>query len=275
MTSSGYKMHFLWVLVLLSAVVAASGARPISSSREAANTTRLSLCAAASNCETYETEHGTMIRFASGMGPGSAHHARMLASSSDQDKTVVTLGTNFINYGTTGASGTYGAIHHLYDMCHEGACDSSPFEVDTILASDVAEQDAKLVLTADGHYDGWGERDAYVEAVLVAAAQGESCKRQTWTQYGPNGQIYETGTRQQCSQTSFISVDKWCNEKKNLKGYIQVKVAIDQSSTLASCSKVTGVFASIISMVGAIAGPYAEAAGAASGFFGVVSAACG
>ncbi|KAG0561768.1 hypothetical protein KC19_9G090400 [Ceratodon purpureus] len=204
----------------------------------------------------------TMIRFASGMGPGSAHHAHMLASSSpsssDQDKTLVTLGTNFINYGTTGASGTYGAIHHLYDMCHEGACDSSPSEVDTILASDVAEQDAKLVLSADDHYDGWGERDAYVEAVLVAAAQGESCKRQTWTQYGPNGQIYETGTRQQCSQTSFISVDKWCNDKKILESYIQVKVAIDQSSTLASCSKVTGVFASIISMVGAIAGPYAE-----------------
>jgi hypothetical protein len=224
-----------------------------------------------------------MIRFKNGMEPGTAVHKRFLSSSEgdhiskrdDTDKTRVTVGDGTINYGNTGASGVGGAIHHLYDTCHEGSCDRSAFEVSTGIVARQHESvgQYKILLHPDGQYNGWDERNVFVEALVAVAGQGEKCENVDWANGGGFGNWASNngGTERQCTQTNFISVNRFSKDGF-LKGFMSVLVEL-QSPGSGWCGAAAGLGGAITSAVGAV--PAAAVGGAlGSGFFGLVSFLC-
>ena len=264
-------MHFLIATVLLAATAAAMPASsvPHSKSRRSLHSSEvLKACDKAHNCETYETERGTMIRFVPGMEPNStnAHHHKR----ADGDVTHVSIGDGKLNYGTTGASGTYGTIHHLYDTCHEGSCDRTGFSVDSTVVFPANAGQVSLVLQPDGQYNGWDERNAFVDAMVAVAGQGEKCNSQTWM-HGGYGTGVESGSENQCTQTNFIGINRFGSDG-SLKGYMSVQVSQAELGH-GLCGEISGILGAISTVVGAV--PGAEVGGAAaSGFFGLVSAIC-
>lgn len=272
-------MHHLYSLALLAATATAA---PTFSPRDSNETSShnlyysaqtLNACNAAPNCETYETSRGLKIRFISGMKPGSDWYKNNFALTKRDDSPVthVTYGRNSLNYGSVGASGTYGAIHHLYDVCGEGACDSSDLSVSTTTASDLDASDNTLVLHPQGHYNGWDERNLFVDAIVAAAGQGEQCEDKTWMNGGGYGQSVQTGKVHQCTQSTFISIDRFASDHGPLLGSMQVEVELGEEGS-NWCAIINGFLGGVAGVVGAV--PGAEAAGAVSGFFGIISALC-
>ena len=94
-----------------------------SSAKAYYNAEILHACNAAPNRETYKTSRGLAIRFIPGIEPSSDwykdNHA--LTKRASRPITHVTYGKNCLNYGSLGASGTGGAIRHLYGACPEQA----------------------------------------------------------------------------------------------------------------------------------------------------------
>ena len=82
----------------------------------------LAACEAAPNCETYDTPQGLMIRFKSGMEPGTKDYETRFPNTTEHRTLIkrdtqshVTFGSTSINYGTTNPCD---ALHHcLYDYC--------------------------------------------------------------------------------------------------------------------------------------------------------------
>jgi hypothetical protein len=213
-----------------------------------------------------------MIRFVAGMEPGSAHHKRMVERATNGDHTHVTFGDGNINYGNTGASG-FGAIHHLYDACHEGSCDQSTMQIDTGIISETNLGWYKLNLHPQGQYNGWDERNVFVEAMVAAAGQEEKCEDKSWTNGGGYGNWahYEHGTERQCRQTNFISINRFSREGY-LMGFMSVLVELENPSN-GWCAQTAGAMGAIAGAVGAAPSLAADSA-LGAGFFGLISAFC-
>ncbi|KAL6718669.1 hypothetical protein ACLMJK_002903 [Lecanora helva] len=235
----------------------------------------LVLCESADNCETYESSSGTMIRFKEGMEPGSEAFKAMNAHSKRDDgyHTHVTFGDSSINYGDAGASGTGGIFHHLYDTCHEGSCDTSSasYEANAVISG--AYSKINLIIHPQGQYDGYNQRNAFVEAMTAAAGQGEQWQNVTWylETNSLTGQRTPEGALNQCTQTNFISINRF--KDGNLQGFMTVRVEQEVEKS-GFCSTITGILGDISGAVGAIPGA-GEAAGVAGGFFGIVNSLCG
>lgn len=129
----------------------------------------LDRCEAAANCEVYDDDFwGKAIRFKEGMGPGTKAHKSVKARNvvkrditegdliykRDGAHSVATISDKSINFGSAGASGTYGLFHKLYDVCHEGGCESNPIYLSSTYASDTSEYQQDLALYARGSYNG-------------------------------------------------------------------------------------------------------------------------
>lgn len=282
-------MHSSHAITLFAATALAS---PLLTPRSSSNTPRsspnitslhapqvLSICDAAPNCETYPGPHGTAIRFIAGKEPGSAWYTTHVstplskrdASSGDGINTYVTYGGDSLNYGSVGASGVGGAIHHLYDTCHEGACDTNDFSIPTTVAGDTDQYDRQVVLHAQGAYGGWTQRNVFVEAMVAAAATGEQCVTKKWV-HGYYGGGYSEGSVHQCTQSNFISITRTLASSGALAGFVNVKV--DNGDTGSDwCSVLEGLLGGIATIIGAV--PEAAAGSAiAAGFFGAISGAC-
>lgn len=82
----------------------------------------------------------TAPRSASSLAKNRARRATMrlftapegVAKHGSNDHTNIVVGRNSMIYGTIKPPD---AVHHLYDTCHESACDTSDFQVDAILAA--------------------------------------------------------------------------------------------------------------------------------------------
>ncbi|OCL02403.1 hypothetical protein AOQ84DRAFT_349179 [Glonium stellatum] len=231
----------------------------------------LGLCESAENCETYDTPQGLMIRFKAGMEPGTEDYNKRFPNTTEHatlmkrnTQSHATFGSTSISYGTTNPCD---ALHHcLYDYCHEGSCDPSTCTADT---QDIYQQGASsgprsrtLDISSQGQYNGWDERDHYVDAVVAAASKGQQWTQHNWCIRTKEGD--DCGTQWWGQQTNFISVNKFYNG--NLRGFIQAQVAMDTGSG-GWCSSVSGLLGS----AGAIAGAINPIAG---GFFGFVTGLC-
>ena len=275
-------MHHLQLLALMAATATAAPAfSPLinngtSSAKVHYNPETLDACTAAPNCETYETARGHAIRFITGMEPGSdwyeTNHA-LTKRAAKRPVTHVTYGKNSISYGSLRASGTGGVIHHLYDACGGGACDSSALSYTTTIASDTAAVATTLILHPQGSYNGWGERNVFVDAMVAAAGQNERCEDKTWMNGGGYGQSVQTGKVHECTQSTFIAIDRFAGGKGGaLIGFMHAEVEQgDEASNW--CALIAGALGGVAGVVGAI--PGAEVgAGVAGGFFGIISAFC-
>lgn len=237
------------------------------------STDAISQCETAANCETYVVDGKTLIRFRAGMGPGTEDYSARFGSNStispssltkrDSVNTQVQFGDTSINFGSTAPDGAYGVYHHLYDFCHQSTCDPSGAQVPSqfIVAQGSSTGPAtwQLSLTADAEYDGWDQRNSFVDAVVAAAGQGVSWTTKNWCVHTSQGD--DCGSLKQAQQTSFINIARYDNGF--LQGYIKATVSLNGGDG-GWCSKVAGIWASIAAAVNPVAG----------GFFGVAAAGC-
>jgi len=252
-----------------------------------------SACNAAPNCEVFhDAIFGDIPRFVAGKGPGSEWYAanveavddeadddngeNIQARADDKQKakkkkkrnTNVDVSGEIINYGTARASGTSGAIHHLYDLCHKGSCETKALTLPTTWAGNTNEWGGTLTLYANGNYNGWKQRDVFVEAVLAVAAAGENCWEQKWMHGGVREGI-TSGSAYMCKQTNFISINRFVNGA--FHGNLQVRVE-RKADDAAMCGKITGALGDLTGLLGAVPGLSALKAGKA--FFGIVALTC-
>ena len=274
-------MHHFQILSISAATAAASPILIVDQNENNSTLARrslytqesLDLCAAAPNCETYETSKGTIIRFKEGHEPGTPAYENNPKLSARDDggvTTIVTYGDASIQYGSIGASGTSGLIHHLYDVCHEGACDQTDASFTASWATEHEHFDTTLTLHADGQYQGWNQRNIFVDAMVAAAGVGEKCEDKTWM-HGSYGGNVESGTVHQCTQTSYININHWNNGY--LKGFMGVHVTTGDENR-NWCAEIAGLLGGLTTILGGLDFPGAGGVNGASGFFGMISGVC-
>jgi hypothetical protein len=239
----------------------------------------LAACVRATNCETYEDPvYGTRIRFISGMEPGSEHYKREVENSNstastivarDQVNTNVVMSQNQISYGHTGPAGPNGVIHHLYDICHKGGCDINPYVVWSHFAAGSDEGDMPLVLHAHAQYNGWDQRDIFVEAMVATSGEGKECGDVWWSHGNPGGAGATWGKVYECKQSNYISLNRYVGN--NLQGFMEVLVENPRMEA-NGCESILGALAGISGIFGLI--PGFEALGGASAFFGLLTSDC-
>jgi hypothetical protein len=184
--------------------------------------------------------------------------------------TRVTVGKTSINFGKVGASGAKGAYSRLYDVCGQYGCDGgSPVSIKTSTAGSVNAYDYTLELRAEGDFKGTAERDAFIEAIIAAAKQGEKCREREWSNGGGYLQTPRRGKEWVCDQSNFYSVSRW--QGNNLQGYLRATVEVKEKDD-KWCAVVSGLLGGISSAISAV--PGGAVAGVAAGFFGVVTAVC-
>jgi len=245
-------------------------------------------CLKAPNCETYEGKSGTMIRFVAGEEPGTVNYRKRFGtqnasipgsttdggpsakpgshSAIDGDlHTNIDIGQKAFLYGSTKP---YDAIHFIWDHCDSSSCNPEPFTVDTSSVRGTGSNGNSVVsgytlsLTVSGQYDGWPQREVFIEALLAASSQGQETANERWKYRDSSGDV-ETGTLVVYSQTGYISVNRF-DSHGGLHGLMSVQVTMDSLISSTWCS-------SHAAIAGAIAGAVDPVAG---GFFGFVSAAC-
>ncbi|CAJ0552275.1 Ff.00g062540.m01.CDS01 [Fusarium sp. VM40] len=95
---------------------------------------------------------------------------------------VVTSGSSFVKFGSTNP---YDLFHHVYDLCHEGGCDSgSDYSVSTKYTTALGLYSTNIKVSSQGVYSGWDIRNALADALADA-----SSKNQVWSNevYCPSG----------------------------------------------------------------------------------------
>ncbi|KAF2420143.1 hypothetical protein EJ08DRAFT_705673 [Tothia fuscella] len=261
-------MKSISTIILSAIIVAASSVQ--------ADTTLVGVpafekCLLASNCEVYETDHGPAIRFVNGTGPGTTLYNSSFATGNSStpagensfavagDHTEITLGDKSLNYGTVWP---WEAVHHLFELCHNSACDTTPLEMHTLFASQSETYEGNLVLHAQGHYNGWSERDNFVNAIITSASNGVDSWRQKWSHGVGIGGGAVWGEQWQSRHTSFVAVSKF-GPNNEMKGFMDVRIAY-QNLSEGWCGRLNG-------FLGALAGAVNPLAG---GFFGIVGAFC-
>jgi hypothetical protein len=124
--------------------------------------------------------------------------------------------------------------------------------------------DYTLELRTEGHYNGDGERCAFIEAIL------RNAREQVW--HSPAGfrQLKRSGKEMRCKQSDFYAVSRY--QGINLRGYMHMRVEVKQKD-----DKWGEVVAGLLSGVaGATSGiPGATAAAVTAGFFGIAPAVAG
>lgn len=215
------------------------------------------------------------------MGPGSEYWASLQKRQNCPVETKVQYGQNSINYGESGASGVGGLIHHLYDVCGIQACDTNEF----VIKSNVVDKSFgaypygphEFALKATGWYgNGWDDRNAFVEIMVGAAAQGEECKDVTWVNpgNGPFSGPTPGGPARQCQQTNFLQaqrVRRCPGATPDVEAQMSIQVNAKEED--GWCGKIGGVlsgFNSAMSAIPEVSGTTAVA----SGLFGIFSAVC-
>jgi hypothetical protein len=250
------NMNLLRVFSLVGALAAAAPLTDTSASFAAVTVdSTISKCLVAPNCETYEDPtFGTRIRFIPGMEPKpdngtepriESRQGQMLHFSPGMvgmPKTYITVGRQTVDYGIVGSSGVYGAIHKVYDICHQNGCDTSPFVIPTRSASDMAAYETKVTLRAQGVYKGRPERDAFVEALVAVANESEQCWDQNWMNGGGYGQSVQSGSLRICKNTNFIQVSKYEAESKGgaLLGFMNVQIE-QEPRDYDACNMILGL----------------------------------
>lgn len=279
-------MHAIQSLVLFAGLSSAlavdrRAAQTVSTSREASAET-LARCEAAENCEIYQDKFwGKSIRFKPGMGPGSDHYERLkrrnagvseaqnLAVRDDGTHSIVTTSDTSINFGSVGASGTGGVYHHLYDVCHEGGCESNPYTVSSQYTDGTTAYSQDIALTASGQYDGWDQRTVFVEAVVAVAGKNEQCEDKDWAHVGGGGCIgcaVEQGSVHMCRQTYFIQVDRWTNDGNYQGG---IKATTQEIENQNGWCQFLNIISEAAGILGAVPGAGYISSGAE--FFGAVT----
>lgn len=243
-------------------------------------------CIKAPNCETYEGDHGTMIRFVAGEEPGSANYQKRFGTngsvkppSSDGAPSVneaqhlafdggihtnIDLGQTGIIYGSTRP---YDAIHYIYDHCGQSTCNPASFSVDTSSVRSTGSRGNTVVsgytlsVSVTGEYDGYAQREVFVQALLAASGQGLQTANERWRYRNNDGDV-ETGTLVVYFQMGYIGVNRF-DSSGALHGFMSVQVTQDTASS-NWCSSSTGILSAVVGLVNPLAG----------GFFGVVSAEC-
>jgi hypothetical protein len=238
------------------------------------STDTISKCEAAPNCETYIVDGKTQIRFKAGMGVGTEDYRERFGTNSstsgssltkrdDQIDTQVQFGDTSINFGSTPPDGTYGVYHHLYDICHQSTCDPSGIMVDSqfIVAQGSSTGPAtwQLTLTADAEYDGYTQRNWFVDAIVAAAGQGVQRSTKNWCVHTSEGD--DCGSLAQNQQTTFINVARYDNG--DMQGFLQASVSLGGGDS-GWCDAVSSIWANIAGAIVPVAGE----------FFGLVSAGC-
>lgn len=247
----------------------------------------LDRCEAATNCEVYDDDFwGKAIRFKEGMGPGTEAHKLMQARNTvksdstakdlvykrDGAKTIATISDESINFGSAGASGTYGLFHKLYDVCHEGGCESNPIFLSSSYASDISEYQQDLALRARGNYSGLDQRTVFIEAIKAVAGTNEKCEDKTWYAVTGGGQIGGAvidGTVRECRQTYYIQVDRWESDGGYGGGISATAQEVQKENGWCQFLNIVGQAASIL---GAVPGSGYISSGA--DFFGAVTGDC-
>lgn len=207
----------------------------------------LQKCIGATNCDVYDTAHGAMIRFVPGMEPGSQDYQERFANgTAPLSKTIrpfsppanrqvqgihsiVTFGDNSINYGTINPSD---AVHHLYDTCHEGSCDTTLYTVDTQDIGHYGQNSfprgRTLSLHANGQYDGWDERNTFVDCIVAAFSHQQVWKKFSWLSRGPDKTQVDSGDLWMGRQSNFIDISRW-DDNHGLHGFMNVRVELDSN----------------------------------------------
>ena len=244
-------------------------------------------CIKAPNCETYETEHGTMIRFVAGEEPGSANYRKRFGKN-DTMTAPTSVGAPSVNEGSPtafdgslhtnvdlgqisipyGSTRPYDAIHFSYDHCGQSTCNPASFTVDTTSVlftgskGNTAVAGFRLTVSVTGQYDGYEQREVFVQALLAASGQGQQTVKQNWRYRTNDGEV-ETGSLVVYYQTGFIGVNRF-DSSGGLHGFMQVTVTQDQRQSSNWCSSNAGILAAVAGVINPLAG----------GFFGLVSAEC-
>jgi hypothetical protein len=228
--------------------------------------TTLRACIAAPNCETYQSDHGTRIRFRAGHEPGSIAYKQRFGTNNvtmsvpvpgenapkagrarnfDSVNTNIDMGDSKILYGSTKP---YDAIHNIWDHCGSSSCDTHSFTVDTSSVANVGqgntlEEGSTLTITADGQYNGYGERAAYITAILTASSQGQTSRPENW-HFRAKGDGVESGTITVYTQTDYIGVNKFSGG--SLQGFMTVKVDQAAEKSGGWCGTAAGAFAAVV-----------------------------
>lgn len=222
-------------------------------------------CEKAVNCEIFTTDNGkTNIRFTKGTEPGTDKYKQLLVDHrrlhkrDDQVTTHVTIGSNTLNYGPNGASGEPGAFNNLWDVCGESSCDPTPTPED----GSAYDTDKTLTMHASGQYNGWGDQQGFIKAIVAASSNGEQC----WDQWIPcgNSDCSEGDEMHQCKQTNFIGVNRFQGTNGPMLGFMQVLFDYEGGSD----DEDSGACDTILGLGGAFVGSMEGAAGAA--FFGAI-----
>jgi hypothetical protein len=257
------KLEATLSVLLLATAIAASSAATLH------HRDTISQCEAAVNCEIYDGPYGQDIRFKKGMEPGSDHYKSIFPNSTANTPRVVkrntqthiTVGQASMNWGTTNPCD---AIHHLYNVCHEGACEDGGFSTPTqdiyTTGRNSGPRSRTINMYPQGQYNGWDQRNCYVDAIVAAMSKNQKWTKHDWTIYTKEGE--DSGTQWWGEQTNFIAINKFYNNA--LQGFMQVRSEMDTGDD-NWCGKLAGA-------IGAFAGAVNPIAG---GFFGFVGAVCG
>jgi len=272
----------------------------------------LAACQLATNCEVYERPgFGKSFRFVHGMEPGSMWYANNVEATDDIDEddtdgdfgnsginkepggekdidgekrnnknstttAMLNFGRNIIDYGDMGASGASGAIHRLWDVCHESACDTGETNLPTkfaVYSAGGAARKGNLVLATHGHYGGWGHRGAFVQALEGFAAEGEKCASvPAPLQLGG----FRPPPVRRCLQSDFLSIALFSKPGGSMMGFMDVKVRADvpvgQGLTAPGlCGRLAGILSGGVTASAGVAAIVASTNPAAAGALTVVA----
>ncbi|OCK80778.1 hypothetical protein K432DRAFT_442901 [Lepidopterella palustris CBS 459.81] len=237
-------------------------------------------CEEAVNCEIYDSPAGKRMRFKRGMEPGSEHYKTLFYEADGLTKrqntvnTAVDTGINSLNYGTTGASGPGGAIHHLVDACQDIACDTAAINVDTTYVYPHGPSGETLVLHPHGEFDNAEERDFLIAAMVVTAGVGEQVQQVKWSVAAPCG-AGKSGSMPQVTQTSFINISRHVTLQGGgtaIQGWMIIEAEL-QADTSNWCTVLTGLGTQISGVISAIP-PVAADGATGAAFFGLITPAC-
>ena len=183
--------------------------------------------------------------------------SRVSETTAVQIHTDITFGDNSISYGTINPAD---AVHHLYDVCKFSACDpTTPYQVDTQVICRFGQNSypcgKTLSLHVDGQYDGWEERNHYVDAIVAAFSQGQTWKLESWRSCNTGGaeKDCDSGEIWTGKQSNFISVENF-DSSGSLHGHMSVTVLMDPANG-GACAAITGIGGAVLKAVNPIAGP--------------------
>ncbi|KAL5593223.1 hypothetical protein FOBRF1_012325 [Fusarium oxysporum] len=169
----------------------------------------LEKCLAEKNCEDRLLDNPYYV------DAKKTNHAKRYSCHGAGMHTVITSGKNFVKFGSFNP---YDLFHHVYDLCHEGGCDSgSDWARSTkyVTATGIYSKDIKV--SAQGVYSGWDMRNALAQSLADASGRnqvwseevacpsgGRACSRvKAWQGYAPN--FHQSAIFNNCNQYGWMN----------------------------------------------------------------------